>query len=299
MTIRYLEIFVEVCKYMNMSRAAQSLLISQSSVSQAVKTLEREYDVLLFERLNHNLYLTADGEKLLYLATQVLKSISCLNAAMSNAPVTLSIGACNTVGASLLYPLLAEFKKHCPDIHISAEINNTQTLEEKILNNNLDLAIVPEGAKHDSFKYLLFFDDDIAVVCWPGHRLEGQDAGIEKLKDEIFVGRESGSATDGLLKSVFAKNGFAVKTDCICNSTASVKQAVRHQMGIAFISRYLVRQELAEHKLGCINFKCSDLTRRFVIIYHKDKVLNNEFTRFTGFCSSLGQQGLETLLDGN
>ena len=63
MTIRYLEIFVEVCKYMNMSRAAQSLMISQSSVSQAVKALEKRYNVLLFERLNHNLYLTAAGEK--------------------------------------------------------------------------------------------------------------------------------------------------------------------------------------------------------------------------------------------
>ena len=116
MTIRYLEIFVEVCKYMNMSRAAQSLMISQSSVSQAVKALEKEYNVLLFERLNHNLYLTAAGEKMLYLATQVLKSIGRLNSAMHNAPVSLNIGSCNTVGASFLYPLLAEFKKLSPDI---------------------------------------------------------------------------------------------------------------------------------------------------------------------------------------
>ena len=144
MTIRYLEIFVEVCKYMNMSRAAQSLMISQSSVSQAVKALEKEYNVLLFERLNHNLYLTAAGEKMLYLATQVLKSIGRLNSAMHNAPVSLNIGSCNTVGASFLYPLLAEFKKLSPDIHISAEISNTQTLTEKILNSSLDLAIVPE-----------------------------------------------------------------------------------------------------------------------------------------------------------
>ena len=140
MTIRYLEIFVEVCKYMNMSRAAQSLMISQSSVSQAVKALEKEYNVLLFERLNHNLYLTDAGEKMLYLATQVLKSIGRLNSAMHNAPVSLNIGSCNTVGASFLYPLLAEFKKHSPDIHISAEISNTQTLTEKILNSSLETA---------------------------------------------------------------------------------------------------------------------------------------------------------------
>lgn len=168
MTIRYLEIFVEVCKYMNMSRAAQSLMISQSSVSQAVKALEKEYNVLLFERLNHNLYLTDAGEKMLYLATQVLKSIGRLNSAMHNAPVSLNIGSCNTVGASFLYPLLAEFKKLSPDIHISAEISNTQTLTEKILNSSLDLAIVPETVQQDSFEYLPFFDDDIGCYMLAG-----------------------------------------------------------------------------------------------------------------------------------
>ena len=226
MTIRYLEIFVEVCKYMNMSRAAQSLMISQSSVSQAVKALEKEYNVLLFERLNHNLYLTAAGEKMLYLATQVLKSIGRLNSAMHNAPVSLNIGSCNTVGASFLYPLLAEFKKLSPDIHISAEISNTQTLTEKILNSRLDLAIVPETVQQDSFEYLPFFDDDIVVICWPGHPLEGRTAALEEIAGEVFVGRESGSATDLLLKNVFAKNGLPLKINCVCNSAASVKLAV-------------------------------------------------------------------------
>ena len=144
MTVRYLEIFTEVCRHMSMSKAARALMISQSSVSQAVKALEQEYGVLLFERLNHTLYLTPAGEKLLYLATQVLKSIDKLNAAMLDAPQTLNIGSCNTVGASLLYPLIAGFKKQYPKVHVSAEISNTQTLTEKILNGRLDLAKSPK-----------------------------------------------------------------------------------------------------------------------------------------------------------
>ncbi len=140
MTIRYLEIFTEVCKHMSMSKAARALMISQSSVSQAVKALETEYNVLLFERLNHALYLTEAGEKLLYLSTQVLKSINRLNAAMLNTQTSLNIGSCNTVGASLLYPLISSFKKQKPQVHISAEISNTQSLEEKVLNGSLDLA---------------------------------------------------------------------------------------------------------------------------------------------------------------
>ena len=87
-------------------------------------------------------------------------------------------------------------KKRSPDIHISAEISNTQTLTEKILNSSLDLAIVPETVQQDSFEYLPFFDDDIVVICWPGHPLEGRTAALEEIAGEVFVGRESGSATD-------------------------------------------------------------------------------------------------------
>ena len=146
--------------------------------------------------------------------------------------------------------------------------------------------------QQDSFEYLPFFDDDIVVICWPGHPLEGRTAALEEIAGEVFVGRESGSATDLLLKNVFAKNGLPLKINSVCNSSASVKLAVKNKMGIAFISRFLVKRELKEHKLGCF-------TRRFGIIYHKDKVLSKEFTRFTGFCRQLGQQGLEALLDDN
>ena len=285
MTVRYLEIFTEVCRHMSMSKAARALMISQSSVSQAVKALEQEYDVLLFERLNHTLYLTPAGEKLLYLATQVLKSIDKLNAAMLDAPQTLNIGSCNTV------------KKQYPKVHVSAEISNTQTLTEKILNGRLDLAIIPETRRQEDFNYLPFFEDDIAVISHPAHPLAGQTVQLAALQQEVFVGRETGSATETLLKNIFDKHGFTLKIDCVCNSTASVKQAVRHKMGIAVISRYLVKRELAEYTLACINVSGNVFTRRFALIYHKDKLLTGEFTDFTAFCRQLGQQGLENLIE--
>lgn len=297
MTIRYLEIFTEVCRQLSMSRAARRLMISQSSVSQAVKALEQEYNVLLFERLNHALYLTPAGEKLLYLATQVLQSIDKLNAAMLDAPQTLNIGSCNTVGASLLYPLIARFKEQYANYCVNAEITNTQTLLEKVLSGRLDLAIIPEMRRQEELNYLPFFEDDIAVICHPSHPLAGKSVALASLQQEVFVGREIGSATDTLLKNIFDKYGFMLKIGCVCNSTASVKQAVRHKMGIAVISRYLVKRELAEHKLACINVEGNVFTRRFALIYHKDKLLSSEFTAFTGFCSALGQQGLEALME--
>ena len=76
MTIRNLEIFVEVCKHMNMSKTAQNMMISQSSVSQAIHSLENEYGIRLFERLNHSLFLTNAGKQMLYLSRSLRTSNS-------------------------------------------------------------------------------------------------------------------------------------------------------------------------------------------------------------------------------
>lgn len=297
MTIRYLEIFAEVCRYMNMSKAAQALMISQSSVSQAVTALEKEYGVRLFERLNHALYLTPAGEELLYLSSQVLKSIERMNAAMTDVPMTLNIGCCNTVGVSLLFPFISRFKQKNAGIHVTAEITNTKTLEEKILNGMLDVAIIPETHCLPYFKYLPFLNDEIGVVCWAGHPLAGQSLCLKDLQNEIFVGREAGSGTDTLLKNFCVKKGLNLKFDCVCNSTASVKQAVLHKMGLAVMSVFLVKKELAEQRLALINVKDKELARRFVIIYHKDKIFGGALGLFADFCAGLGQRGLEELIE--
>ena len=69
MTLRHLEIFVEVANCGKMSEAARNLFIAQSSVSQAIAEIERQYNIRLFERLSKKLYLTTSGEEMLGYAT--------------------------------------------------------------------------------------------------------------------------------------------------------------------------------------------------------------------------------------
>lgn len=139
----------------------------------------------MFERLNHNLLFNCRRREDAVPCNAGFKKHRALESAMHNAPVSLNIGSCNTVGASFLYPLLAEFKKLSPDIHISAEISNTQTLTEKILNSSLDLAIVPETVQQILLS-ICRFDDDIVVICWPGIRWKGVRQRLKKLPEKFL-----------------------------------------------------------------------------------------------------------------
>ena len=151
MTIRNLEIFCEVCRSMNMSKAAQALLISQSSVSQAVAALEKEYRVTLFERLNHSLYLTDAGKDLLFLSHQVLKTIEQLDRRMSDSAyeTKLRLGVSTTLGNCLIHPLLAAYRQNFPEGRISVEMANTKTLEKKLLTAKMDIALARGKKEYD------------------------------------------------------------------------------------------------------------------------------------------------------
>ena len=147
MTFRHLEIFAEVCQQLNMSKAAEALMISQSSVSQAISSLESEFNVVLFERMNHKLKLTRAGREMLFLTRQVLSSVDQLKSHMkhSNLQNTLRLGAGTTIGGCLLNPLLDIYRQSSDmvfDVSFDVSINNSSVLEEQLINAQLDMAII-------------------------------------------------------------------------------------------------------------------------------------------------------------
>lgn len=298
MSIRKLEIFIEVCRHLNMSKAAQSLFISQSSVSQAIASLEKDYNVCLFERLNHSLYLTDAGQDLLFLAQQVQRSLEQLDSRMRSkaGQNTLRLGACTTIGSCLIHPLLAAYRQKYPDADIIVEIGNSQNLEQKLLTAKLDLAIVQKSRFYRQLQYLPLLTDDLIVICWPGHPLAGQAVSLRQLQDEAFVAREQGSGTEALLEESFALSDLPLKTSWICSGTDAVKQAVMHHAGLAVISRFLVQRELAAGTLAAITLTERPLTRSFELAYHKDKLQDTCFRQFTAFCGSQSEAGLLRLI---
>ena len=240
MTIRNLEIFAEVCRHMNMSKAAQTLLISQSSVSQAISSLEKEYNVLLFERLNHSLYLTKAGKDLLFLSQQVLNTIEQLEYRMTNTShqTALNLGVCTTIGNSLIHPLLRTYRETYENSNIIVEMNNSKSLEKKLLTAKLDLAIMQKTKYSQYIKYIPFLEDELVIICWRDHPLAGKTINIRELKNEAFIAREKGSGTEIFLEQIFSDHNIALKKSWICNGIHSVIQAVYHKEGLAIISRF-------------------------------------------------------------
>ena len=298
MTIRNLEIFVEVCKHMNMSKTAQNMMISQSSVSQAIHSLENEYGIRLFERLNHSLFLTNAGKQMLYLSAQILKNIEQLDTRMKDASFcnTLSIGVCTTIGNCLIHPLLEHCRSLYPDTRILVEITNSKALEKKLLSAKLDLAIVQRTKRSPYLEHIPILEDQLAIICPKNHPLAGKTVELRELEQEVFIGREKGSGTEMLLEHAFSSSSLSLNIGWVCNSIETVKQAVLHNAGIAAISSYLVQPDISSHQMGMIQVRKLRLNRQFDLVFHKDKIRDTCFQQFVDTCTGLGMKGMDNLI---
>lgn len=295
MTIRCLEIYVELCKYMNMSKTAQMMMISQSSVSQAISALEKEYNVILFERLNHNLYLTEAGKEMLFLSQQVLKNIEYLNAKMNDSAFQskLKVGACSSISYFLIHPLINYLKDNKLNADITVEMSNSQDLEEKLLNAQLDLAFIQRAHISPYLSYLPILKDELVIICWKGHPLAKKTVQLHDLQNEVFIRRENGSGTEVILENAFLEHGISLKTGWICNSIDLIIKAVKYRRGIALVSRFLIDKM---EDIEVISISDHKFIRNFDLVYHKDKIHNNCFQNFIDLCEDLGYQGMEKLI---
>ena len=166
MTLRHLAIFIRVCEENGITAAAKKLHMTQPSVSQVIQELEAHYQTLLFERLGRRIFITEAGRRLLRYSRNLINLNLQTEQAMRafNEVYHLRLGASITIGSSILINLIKHITENDPSKEIFSEIHNTSELEEMLLNDNLDLALV-EGEIHS--EYLItkpFMDDELVFI---------------------------------------------------------------------------------------------------------------------------------------
>lgn len=287
MTIRHFKIFIAVCETMNMTSAADKLFISQSAVSQAISELESHYCIKVFERISRKLYLTQAGEKLLSYARHIIimteKAEVEMKALTENG--LIRIGASVTVGGNVLPNLVWNYKKISPSSEVQVIENNTEMIEKQIICDKLDIALVEGETTSPDIIVKPFMSDELVLISGANHRLSKKTL-IEpkELELEDFIIREKGSGTRKTFENVMSVNNLNWKASWVCNNVDTIKTAVAQGLGVSIISELAVKNELA---LGLIHksyINGLSFSRKFKIIYHKNKFLTEQMENFIKLC---------------
>jgi LysR family transcriptional regulator, low CO2-responsive transcriptional regulator len=189
--------FLAVATEGSFTAAARRLAVSQPTVTTQVGDIEKKYNVELFHRTGRGAGLTPAGAVLLPVVRRMFASfeeaLACLEEFREMRQGHLRIGA---YGPYDVAALVARHKKRFPALCISVDIANSSTLAEKLLNYELDVALLDQIEEHPEFEVLPFRNPMLVVIVprtkpWLGRRF----ISIEELRKQILVCREPGSAT--------------------------------------------------------------------------------------------------------
>ena len=299
MTLRHLRIFLAICDNgNNTTRAAQALHASQPAVSLALRELEEEYRVKLFERIGRRLYPTEAGVRLREYATHIQSLLDGMEQTMRDWDDTgvLRVGCSITIGSQLMPGYVKAFYKQKPGTEILVRIDRSRQLEERLLRGELDFILI-EGAAHDpnliSEEYL---EDSLAAVCAPGAPYQaGQQVSLEDFLSQPLLLREHGSGTREALDSALEVQGFSAQPAWEGVSTAALVNAAAAGLGVAVVPRRMIAAPLEQGVVVDIRIAGLDLRRKLRIVYHRHKYLTSKARDFRTLCRasafSMGSPG--------
>ncbi|MDO4333799.1 MAG: LysR family transcriptional regulator [Eubacteriales bacterium] len=293
MTIRHFQIFTAVVDCRTMHQAAKELYLSQPNISQAIGELERHYQVKLFERYKKKLILTPEGERLLKHCRALLAQYDALNQDMRKLqenPV-LRIGATVSVGEEILVPLVAEFESKYPHIRIEVTVNNTEYVEEYILNGKLDAGIVEGQTVSSELERKPFCQDCMQVVVAPDNPLvKFEQISPQDLADYGIITREQGSQVRNVLLNMLAAQGIPVQIKWNCTNIHTIKQAVMAGQGISVLSSLVTQKEIAEGSLKVLSVEGLDGHRQIHLALHHNKNRSEALNCFLRFCETYSER---------
>lgn len=192
MKLQQLRYFEATCRLGSISRAAESLHVSQPSVSMAIRDLEREFGVSLIARRYQGFSLTEEGTILREMAESLLRHadhVSNRMQALGRQRRPVRLGVPPMIGTTLLPALYRQLAGRYPDLLLATEELGTKTLIRDLRENVLDVAFVSHHAPlPPEFDAVPVTDMEIVWCALPGHPLAGESRiSIPQLEDEPLV----------------------------------------------------------------------------------------------------------------
>ncbi len=253
MDLRLVEIFCRVYEEKSFSRAAESIGLTQPTISGHVKALEESLDTTLLDRLGRTIAPTAAGRVLYEHGRGIVESKRLAEEAMdrflNRLEGRLRLGASTIPGEYLLPRLIGRFREAQPDIRISLSISDTHDVAERVAAGEIELGFVGGPPGDPRLQFREFARDELVLVLPTAEVWQhvGDRVSLEQLRRIPFLQREEGSGTRMALEHALRCLGqqpedFEVVAEL--GSTAAIKEAVRAGLGAAFLSSLSVGAEL-------------------------------------------------------
>lgn len=284
MTLTELRYIVAVARERHFGRAAEACFVSQPTLSVAIKKLEEELDVKLFERGTHEISVTPLGAEIVRQAQQVLEQAADIKqiAKRGKDPVSgpLRLGVIYTIGPYLLPDLVKQTIERTPQMPLVLQENFTAKLLEMLRTGELDAAILAEPYPDAGFASAALYDEPFMVAVPRSHPLARRKRmSAEELKKEKMLLLGTGHCfRDHVLEvcpeyARFSSDTEGIRKSFEGSSLETIKYMVAAGMGVTVVPQLSVPAEKQAH-VAYIPFSPPIPTRRVVLVWRRT------FTRY-------------------
>lgn len=286
MSIKHLQMFIDVYKENSITAVAKKLGMTQPAVSQAIHELEKHFSVQLFERIGRGIRKTDEASRLYEYAIHICALYAEMESDFGpNSPQKqLRIGSSISFGSCLMPYYVSNFVRqfHTPIPYL--KINRSDIIEQLVLHNQVDFAVTDGNIHTNKIQYEPLLQENLIAVCSRLHPLAATESvRIEDIKKEHFLLHEKNTSTRELIDSAFLLQDIRIQPVLESTSTTAIINAITANLGISILPRHLVDPYLQQKKIVRINLKDITFTQTYHIIYHENKFLTSDIINFMNF----------------
>ena len=291
-SLKQLKVFISITQHDTLTAASEALFLSKAAVSMALSELEKQIGHSLFDRVNNRLILNQEGQKLLPLADELLHRAQDINQLFDGGKTLtgeLRIGASDTIGNQVAPYLLSDFRKQTMHKSQSLFISNSALICEKLIDYELDIALIEGKTSHPLLISNQFSQDEMCVICSPDSPLvKKKQISLDALEGSEWALREPGSGSREFFLRTIAPRLEHWQESFQLNTTEALINSVSAGLGLSCLSRLSAQPAIHNGRVVELTLPL-DMKRRFWLLLHKEKYQSPLLKSFIDFCHSWQQ----------
>jgi len=279
-----LETFIEVARLSSFSRAAEKRFRTQPAISSQIRALEEEVGAKLLDRSGGKVSLTASGkifQKYAETTIEARKMVLRGIAETEHVPRgEIVVGANEGTCLHILPEVFAEFKQRYPEVSVNIKRADYARILESVIDNSVDFGVVSLPVTDNRLTVKLIHRDELVIITPPNHALAHlKSATMAEVAKFPLVVPKVGHTRDGL-ENAFRERHLKPKYAMELDSSELLKRFVAAGVGVGFISRSNVLEDIAAKVLVATPMADVQIRRDLALVFRKDKSLSRAAMTF-------------------
>lgn len=294
MQIETFKLFCDLVETGSFSETAERNGITQSAVSQRIKALEDQYEVLLIERGRKNFAVTVEGDVFLKTARDMIdlyQSIAgSLRAMRDRVEGELKVSTVYSIGFHELPPILEVYRQRFAEVNPVLQYRRANQVYTDVLASKADVGLVAYPQARKGVEVETVWKDKLVMICPPGHELAQQKSiELKQLDGQRFISFEPDLPTRKALDEMLKQAGVEVKEVMEFDNIETVKRGVQIEQALSIVPQDSVKAEIESGVLCKIDIAAQDVWRPLGVVRRRTKAITPAMREFISLLKELGR----------